>query len=222
MKTLVTVSATLLVLSCGRVDPAKNNILGSVMSFEPAPIGSEDARIIRKICESLKTKESNLSASSSTIFTFGIQDKSCTGSLSAESSVAVTVDTVGAPKFKRVDNGGSFIFPDVETTDSGIMKDICANTANPVSPIKNSTGVALWFSSTDSQDPDCNSSAAQPCLVIKKGIPSGDKFEIIGQETLQFQTVSNLGNVGYFLFRKSITNTSCINNDYTEIRATLK
>ncbi len=222
MKKILLLTTFVLASSCGKIDTTKNSILGSVVAFQPEALTTEDARLLRKICSSLETKETNLGASSSTVYTFAVQDKSCSSDLSGETNVAVNVDY---PKFKRVDTGGNFIFPDIEATDSGIMKTICDETDNPISPVKNASGVAIWFSTIDISASDCNSSNGQPCIIIKKGIPSGpsgNKFEIVSQEWMQFQTIINQGNVGFWIFRKAITNTSCTNTDYTEVRATLK
>lgn len=224
MKALLLPLTILLITSCGRVDSPSSGNVGGIMEMTAKSLSADEVSKLQSICTSLAAKVSSINVSPNNTYRFSVASKSCENDdFGSDSLVEVVVESTGSVyKFKRSDNNGSFVFSDVETANSGVMGEICAKIASPVSPFVNEADVAIKFDLSNT--PGCPGGQGQ-CISIQKGIKtgnSGSNYEIVTSETMKFNTDSTRPRNGFYSYRSQQSNTSCGANSYSEVRVSLK
>src|SRR5690606_19802040 len=115
-----------------------------------------------------------LSSFENSLHQFTISQKDCSGQVIGSGLVNTVILKEGSQYvFKRQDNGLSFIFPNVETADSGIMSVICQKIGSGLTqPYKLSESSAVWFETVD--DENCNSDGKKICVLLETAIKDTD------------------------------------------------
>jgi hypothetical protein len=225
MKKIFPLFLILAISSCGKIDNPKSSSLEEVRSFSVQSLTGNDLTTLQTICTALTSKYNFLNVTNNKTYSFGTSSKSCEDA-NVSATTLVQADIQGL-LFKRLDTGANFIFPDVETNVSGVMKTVCANTTNPSSPLAQADGSAIWFTATSLSNSDCKPAANEVCLLIEKGVTSTSttapgSYEIVSKDWVKFQVDSRMSNYGFWTGRKLISSALCGTSKYSEAHADLK
>ncbi|HXH29591.1 MAG TPA: hypothetical protein VNJ01_02150 [Bacteriovoracaceae bacterium] len=189
-----------LLSSCGDVSESKpeGDGLSTVQRFEP--LVPDDVDRLQKICDALSFKSDRLGTLINMPFTFSYAQKGCDQQdAGATQEVNVTIQRPNSSYVFKQTDGELFPFPDVETHDNGVMKDICANLGSITNPLQTSPQTAMWFS-TYTSPRHCTSDANHLCILIQKGrLISGVEYLIHTNEWIKFNVAE--GRTGFFTER---------------------
>lgn len=223
MKNHLLLASILFLASCGQYKVTTNNKLGEVRVFKSEAVGVEVLQNVQTLCNALTEKASLLGVGVAQTFTFTVSQKSCEEtSMSDGKSVDVYTEISGSSyNFKRSDNSSLFIYPDIETHQSGITKELCSRLSSLSNPIKLSNGNAIWFEVSRNAMTDCAASSTDLCLMVETGLPKDGKYTVITRDVLKFQLDRNLPKFGFFSTRKSYSNAFCTGSNYSETSAVL-
>lgn len=212
-----------LIAACGKYKTSGSR-LGEIRSLTPAALSAGDLSSIRTICAALVSKAASIAQAPNLTYTFSYATKSCEEPrLSVNRLVPVTIENQNS-SYKFKDGSSYFVFPEVETNVSGIMKEVCsnANSATPTDSFTSSGGNATWVTTSAVSSSDCNPGNGQMCILIDTGIPSGSGYKIVSKDWMKFQVDPSLANYGFYVERKAESEALCGLNKYTINIATLR
>ncbi len=180
----------------------------AVMRYEPLSVPPEDLSRIKAICNALEVKEERLPSLISSNYVFTYVERSCEASeLSAPIELSVAINRPESNYIFRRSDGGPFAFPNVETTSSGVMSEICTNLNDLRSPMQTSSKGAIWFT-TFTSTRHCISDYDSMCIHIQKGEYINDlNYRIHTNEWIKFKIRDE--RVGFFTERKLISSADC-------------
>ncbi len=211
-----------LLVGCGKYKTTSSR-LGQIRSFAPQALSSDESARLSLICSSLDAKYASITASPSLTYTFSVASKSCEDAkLSVSRLAMVTIDNQSSSYVKFKEGSATFVFPDVETRNSGIMKEICANLSTGTDSFRSDAGNAVWYTSSGVSSSDCNPGNGEMCLLIDTGTPSGASFKVSNKDWVKFQVDSALPHYGFFVDRRVESDSVCGQNKYTVNVATLR
>ncbi|WP_408096793.1 hypothetical protein ACJVC5_17290 [Peredibacter sp. HCB2-198] len=211
--------ALFIVAGCNS-DTDKEIIGKEVRSFDPISVDDpQTLSRINAICSALLYKEGMLNILTSTEYTFAYSQKECGTSAGIPKNVRVAIqDTGSAYIFKSV-NGEAFGLSNVETANSGLMKEICQNRTALTNPMQSASG-AIWFSTTPA-NVDCENENDAFCIQVERGSPhDGNSYIVHTKEWMKVKLVGT--NRGFFTDRKVVSSANCNNGESIERRAILK
>jgi hypothetical protein len=187
-------------------------------------VGSSEHSKIKKICDALQTKSLTISALVNTDYVFSNTTKQCSDtnfSPMADANVKI-VNQSGNLKFSEGNN--LFYFSDVETIDTGVLSLICQRLDNLASPIALDATNFLYFTASDSNSTDCqdDDGLTQRCLKIVRAVTVGgsNKHRFHTREWIKVRL--DQPRIGFFSYRKLISEAGCVEGQYFGRTATLK
>lgn len=223
MKTAL-ITLALLSVSCGKIETSGVSGLGGVRALAPQTISTSDNLIFDSICQALTTKSAKLQTTLPNALNFDVIEKDCNGSTVTFAAQQVRVEsTVNAGyQFRRQDTNGLFVFPSVETSDFGFMKEICAGASSL--PYGRGATEAVWVSTGGFSTADCPDAPNEQCLLVEYGTKQGttDAYLIHTVEHVRFNLLNTSGKYGYFTHRKSYATNNCDLGKNTESQASLR
>lgn len=214
---------TILSFSCGKIDMKTGGGVGQIRELQPLQISVGEQLTFDSICSGLTKKSQRFSSSLPSSLVFDVQEKDCDGKTVTFGSQQVRVSSgTNGYQFERQDSGGSFLFPNVETSDNGVMKEICGGVRSI--PLVDGIGDARWISTTGFSSSECPSVSGEQCVVVETGSKQGttNSYRIHTREVIRFNINANSGKYGYFTFRKKSADSNCDAGDSTESSATLR
>jgi hypothetical protein len=135
--------------------------------------------------------------------------------------VPATIQKVGANFFFKKADGMDFLFPNLETTNTGLFPDICSSLAGLSNPIIGQNEVT--FISTLGINPgDCAPAFGEVCVKLEKAFVQGSSAVVHTKEWIRVRTPSVQGLVGFFTFRKKVSKSFCPEGQTITSSATLK
>ncbi len=176
-----------------------------------------------KVCNALARKESILMTALNSIHTFSTSQSDCDGNSIGSGNVNVVLQSgLSGFVFKRQSDGLDFIFPNVETADSGVLADICADISDLSNPVKGETEVTYFTTSAISSS-DCAPSSGEICVKVEKAFFQGSTATIHTKEWLRVR-VSSPDNkyIGFVTERKKVTQSFCGRNEALKFQASLQ
>ena len=216
-----------LLSSCGKINLPKDSKLATLNSLTSMPmvVGSSEHSKIKEICDALQTKTLTISALVNTDYIFSNTTKQCSDtsfSTMADANVKM-VNQSGSLKFSEGNN--LFYFSDVETIDTGVLGFICQRLDNLASPIALDATNFLYFTASDFISTDCQNEPTQRCLKIERAVKvavskTEDKGRVHTREWIKVRL--NQPRIGFFSYRKLISEASCVDGQYFGRTATLK
>lgn len=213
--------ALLVVGACGKVDVTGMTQLGTAKPIKPDKLSTTEIARIQLICDALRAKDPALVNLVNLDYTFAGSTKGCTDSAFAQlpDTTVRLVDTGG---YKFLEGSTPYYFSDFETSSSGVLSQICNSLSLGVSPIVPNSSEFIFFSINDSSD--CMSGGLEQCIVIERGNRSSDSEAIIHtREWIKVKLQSNTtNNVGFWTYKKRVTQASCAEGSYIGRSATLK
>lgn len=219
MKKMIFLS--LLVLSaCGKVKLEDSNPQNDESGYFPLAVEGEELRKITLVCDSLKYKERRMSTGID--FTFGQSQKGCKqDKFPTLTDMAVTTMQPNGEYIFMPSNGiGSVLFPDVETSNKGVMAKVCDEIDRLMTPMQLSSDLVLNINTNDTKycnDDDGN----HVCINLDRGpFVSGTAYKILTREFIKFKISG--GNQGYFVERRSIADANCAPGEKLEKWAVMR
>jgi len=211
---------------CGNDNMKVNNLLGETRAFSPAVMNDAERTRLTTICQALTAKAQALTQTNSQNLSFSVSQRECSAGAGFLAGSVVTVPTTivsNPPEFKlrRADNGNPFVYADVETAESGIMRTVCSDLATATNPRRLDNGTSLWVTTSDISTTDCNPKGNEFCIQIETGTPNGENFDITTREWMKFQMDPALPRFGFFTERKTLTNALCGLNLSSQTQAIL-
>lgn len=212
-------SLLLILAACGGDHPPGNS-LGQLRSYDPIVMNDTEVQRLTSICTALSSKSNFLFASGSSSYNFAIQESKC-GVPVTNSPVTVPV-SLQPPSmvFQRTDvPAAPFVFPQVETTSTGVMSTICADLSRPTSP-RNIGGKPTWISTT--QTLDCVPGANEICLLMESGSGEAEnQVKITKQEWIKFNVTPGTPQTGFWTGRQLTTSEDCTSTQNSAVSARL-
>ena len=197
-------------VSCAQEQQKAIGTVNEVRNFEPITVSYEDSAKIQAICGALSSKAEVLDilVNNGTEYTFDYSQKGCDDKEPSEIKQVVATIQPSAENFIfKTKNGEAFGFSDVETSEKGIMAEICQNNGHLMNPIQTSRSGAIWFTSFPSAR-DCQSDAYTACMYIQRGtVIEGTQYQIHTNEWVKFKV--NGDKRGFFIERKMISSAGC-------------
>ncbi len=219
--------ATFLIASCGKITLPSDSKLATLNSLtsQAIVVGSTEHSKIKEICDALQTKSITISSLVNSDYVFSNTSKQCADtsfSPMADSSVKL-VNQAGSLKFSEGNN--LFYFSDVETIDTGVISLICHNLNNLSSPIALDATNLLYFTTQDIVSNDCINDPDQRCLKIERATKVSvsktlEKGRVHTREWIKVRL--NQPRIGFYSYRKLISEAGCLSGDYFGRTATLK
>lgn len=214
---------SLLTLACGKIESTGSAGVGGVRELQASAISTSDHLVFDSICQALTMKAQKLSAATPSALNFDVVEKDCDGNTVtfATHQVRVESTTSAGYQFRRQDTNGLFVFPSVETTDFGFMKEICAGASN--SPYQRGQE-AIWVSTGGFSNADCPGASNEQCLIVEHGSKQGtsNTYLIHTVEYVRFNLLRTSGKYGYFTHQKSLARNNCDEGKNTVSSATLR
>lgn len=219
----------LFLLSCGKSSTTGMRV-GEERAFSPLTVSASEKTRLTAICQALASKSQILDQSANTVYRFEVIRKDCKqSSFGALENVDVVIQKpVDRYVFKRKSDNFDFVFPDVETADSGVMGQLCSQLSTLTNPMKLTDGSAIWFSTQAASSGDCAPSGNESCVSLEKGSVIGDaeaaqpSYKIHTREWLKFQMQPTLARYGFYVQRKTISTAFCAINEELATQADLK
>lgn len=216
-----------LLSSCGKINLPKDSKLATLNSLTSMPmvVGSSEHSKIKEICDALQTKTLTISSLVNSDYVFSNTSKQCSDtdfSPMADANVKM-VNQSGSLKFSEGNN--LFYFSDVETIDTGVLGFICQRLDNLASPIALDATNFLYFTASDFISTDCQNEPTQRCLKIERAVKvavskTEDKGRVHTREWIKVRL--DQPRIGFFSYRKLISEASCVDGQYFGRTATLK
>lgn len=210
--------------SCGKISGIEGSgAVGTVRTLQVNTISGSDALVFDRICQALTRKGAKLESALPNSLSFSVVENDCNKNLVDSSTQAVRVEKAGTGEFqfRRQDTNALFVFPKVETSSFGFMKELCGG-ASQMPVVKNDS--AVWVSSSVSES-DCPSKSNEVCLSVEYGSKEPNTqngYRIHTRELVRFNVQLNAGNYGYFTYRRAYASNNCDLGKFTETQATLR
>ena len=216
-----------LISSCGKINLPEDSKLSTLNSLTSLPmlVGSSEHSKIKEICDALQIKSVTISSLVNSDYVFSNTTKQCTDtsfSPIADSNVKM-VNQSGSLKFSEGNN--LFYFSDVETIDTGVLGFICQRLDNLASPIVLDETNLLYFTASDFIGTDCQNEPNQRCLKIERALKvavskTENKGRVHTREWIKVRL--DQPRIGFFSYRKLISEAGCVEDKYFGRTATLK
>ncbi|HXH74234.1 MAG TPA: hypothetical protein VNJ08_04670 [Bacteriovoracaceae bacterium] len=226
MNKLILLTVLFMSFGCGNDHAKVTNLLGETRAFSPVVMSDAERTRLTTICNALTTKAQALAQVNTQNLSFSVSQRECSaaaGFLAGSVVIVPTTITANPPEFKlrRADNGNPFVYADLETSESGIMKTVCAELATATNPRRLDNGTSIWITTSDISTTDCNPKGNELCLQIETGTPNGTNFDITTREWMKFQLDASLPRYGFFTERRTLTNALCGLNLTSQTQAIL-
>lgn len=211
--------ALLIVAGCN--SETKNAVVGKeYRSLDPVSVDDPmTLSRINAICGALLYKESMLNILTSSEYTFAYSQKECSKSAGIPKNVRVAIQDTGSGYIFKSLTSDAFGFSNVETANSGLMKEICQNRTALTNPMQTASG-AIWFSTTP-PNADCESENDAYCIQVERGSHhDGNSYMIHTKEWMKVKIIGT--NRGFFTDRKVVSTANCGDGQSMERRAILK
>ena len=192
---------------------------GTERTFSPQTVeqGSLLKSQMKNLCDALEEKELSLrdyEAERARLNTTYVETD-CDGKSSAKTNHDVMVVRDGGT-FVFQNEGRNFPLPEVETTDSGVMKEICNNLQTLQNPMLAGAGAssAIEFEIKNGIA-DCPNNSQNTCLLVMKGRISemGGSYVVSESTLISFETVRG-GRIGFFTYKNVLSYGTCSGNKY--------
>lgn len=225
MKAIMLLSV-LLNAACGKVNLPVDTQLSTMNSITPQlmSVGSSEHSKIKEICDAVATKTLTINSLVNTDYIFGGATKQCgdTSFTNIPDSTVRLVNQSGG--FKFAEGSNLFFFSDVETSDQGVLSTICANLNNLVSPIALSSTNLLYFTAVNLNSSDCLTTPTERCIKIERATKVNTETGFQGKVHTRewIRTRLDQPRVGFYNYRKVISEAGCIEGQYFGRTATLK
>ena len=216
-----------LLSSCGKINLPKDSKLATLNSLTSMPmvVGSSEHSKIKEICDALQVKSVTINSLINSDYVFSNTSKQCSDtsfSPMADANVKM-VNQSGSLKFSEGNN--LFYFSDVETIDTGVLGLICQKLDNLASPIALDATNLLYFTASDFLSNDCQNEPTQRCLKIERALKvavskTEDKGRVHTREWIKVRL--DQPRIGFFSYRKLISEAGCVDGQYFGRTATLK
>lgn len=208
--------------SCGKTLPgsaAQQRLFPRSLTVEA--VQGSTLTAVQTVCQALQQKEGVLSQTIGTSLTFETTQTDCSGNVISNGDVTVSIQgSSGQYTFRKAD-GGDYVFPNVETTQSGIFAEICSNLFNLQSPLITSNGLnseATYVSLSSS----CPSSVGEICLEVVKANVQNTTVIPHTSDIIRIRTHSSAGKIGFFTYRNRVTRSFCGQNEAMTFTALMK
>lgn len=208
----IVLSLLVVLLGCSAQAPttADGANPGDDRSTNPVVVGNDTLGSLMKVCSALSEKMNVLDdyVVQRELLPVTYQESDCAGKLSAGVQSDVRVIKSGAEyAFQNEDN--NFHFPEVETLNSGAMKEIC--TAINIGPLKNpiitSSRTAVAVSVVESEV--CRNDSHHACVQVLRGPVSSDglTYTVSDSTILKFRVVGD--HRGFFVYKNVKSFSTC-------------
>ncbi len=200
-------------LACGKYDSnVKSNSIGESRSSNALTVTSSDRNNLSTVCSALATKAQTLGSATNYSFLFATKQSDCDGKTVIDADITVKLQTGGNGfVFKNTHDGMDYIFPEVETSTTGLLSSVCGNLSSFNNPIIDIPGQsALWVTTSGIPSKDCVPAGGEVCVQVEKGILTGDQdYTIHTKEWMRVRVISSQEKYGFFSHRKKVTNAIC-------------
>jgi hypothetical protein len=220
----VVVLSLLGVLSCGRTSApssGSDGVIGQVRTLAVAPAAPADATAVSEICQALLQKEAMVSTLLNTTHRYVALQTNCDGTTQSLEEVSVTIQQDGGDVVFRRASNLAFLFPQLETTRSGVLAGVCATATNLVNPIVTDSE-ALFFTTSGIRAADCLPGAGERCILLERALIQGTTATVHTREWLRIVTNANQGRLGFYNLRRRVSRSFCPLNQSILQSATLK
>ena len=200
---------------------------GDEENFNPITVEpTNEMRLkVREICSALEEKENVLDdyITHRVDFPVSYQESDCDGNMSTTKNVEVHV-VASARNYKFATDTGTFGLPEVETLDSGIMKEICTAVNLPILsvPVQTANRTAIDFRIIRDVN-ICPNDSQHACILVKKGPLSidGTKYRVSMISMVSFETVRG-DRPGFYVYKNEKSFGSCGSKKYRTKIATFR
>ena len=210
--------------SCGDYKAGEyvDTSVGEVKAItSPTLISGVEKDNITSVCNSLSQKELALETAVNTNHLFSTTQADCAGKSVSSDNVSVTIQKLGTNfVFKKAD-GLDFLFPNLETTTSGLFSEICSNLGGLTNPVIGPNEVT-FISSLGINPGDCSPAYGEICIKLEKAYVQGSSAVVHTKEWIRVRTPSVQGFVGFFTYRKKVSKSFCPEGRTITSSATLK
>lgn len=213
----------LMIASCGKIDMGSTGALGTVRQLQTNNITTGEAVVFDQVCQALTKKGDKLSATLPNSLNFDVVEKNCDGGNVFFGTQQVRVENTGSGfQFRRSDNNTLFVFPEVETSSSGFMKEICGGASSL--PVSRGSEV-IWVSQAGFSNVDCPNAPSERCLMVEYGlkVDSGENlYRVHRRDFVRVNLTTSSGKYGYVTYRKSTAENNCDQGKSTVTTAELR
>jgi len=221
---IIVISMLAILSSCGDYKTGQfvDSTVGEVKSIS-APIiisGVEKDNLV-SVCNSLSQKELVLESAVNTRHIFSANQTDCQGKSVSSGDVPVTIQKSGSSYVFKKGDGLDFLFPNVETTSSGLFSEICSNLDGLSNPIIGQNEV-IFISSLGINPGDCAQAYGEICIKLEKAYVQGATAVVHTKEWIRLRTPSVQGFVGFFTMRKKVSKSFCPEGQTITSSASLK
>jgi len=215
----------LIISSCGKLELPADSQLNSLNSVEIIKLGSDENLKIKEVCDAVQAKSLTLSSLVNTDYVFSGTVKNCGDSSFTnlpDSTVKLVNQTAG---FKFNEGANLFYFSEVETSEVGVLSLICDTLADLKSPIVLDDTNYLYFTATDFSSSDCLNQPDERCVKIERAIKTVTdekvtKGRVHTREWIKIRLEQP--RIGFFTYRKLISEAGCLEGENFGRTATLK
>ncbi len=209
---LVMLALLFTVISCTQQPPASENggNPGDERSTNPITIGTEETGLISMVCSSLNEKMYVLDdyVVHRELLRVIYQESDCGGKLPGAIRDDVRIIKNGS-EYAFQNDSINFRMTEVETLNSGSMKEVCAalNIGSLKNPVITASHTAVEVTAADTEI--CRSDSQHVCVQIRRGPVSEDGLSYKVSETtqLKFRTVGD--HRGFYVFKNQKNFSTC-------------
>ena len=193
----------MLVASCGRIDVTG---VGGSRVGEAVTSSSKltplDRTNLSLVCNAFRSRGVAVGSN----LAFKVLETDCTGNTISNNDVLTVVAQSGSVySLKRKTDGMDFIFPNLESFDSGLLADFCQNSSfdNPDLVGNEVTQITTIGISGD----DCQNQAEEICVQVSRASLQNGSYLVHTKEFMRVKVseFQRPGYVGYFTSRKRVT-----------------
>lgn len=225
MKKLYLSMAAILLSSCGNYEMTGNRIerVGEILPLTSRELTTTDRNNLSVICNAFRQKEAILPSTMNTLHTFSINQTDCEGNLITNEKTQVTIQSgLLGYFFKRVSDGQDFIFPQIETTQSGVLKEACDSLNTLSNPLMRENNVT-YLTTTGILTSDCSPAYGEVCVKLDQAFVQGEQALVHTKEWLRVRVSSPDGKyIGFVTQRKKVTRSYCGRNEALTFGAKLE
>lgn len=216
---------TFLIVSCGKYESeVSRNLIGETRSATALTVSSSDRNNLASICGALVQKSTILpSIVGTTNFLFTTIQSDCEGETVVNADINVVVQNSGGGLvFKKSIDGLDYIFPEIETQNSGLLAGVCSDLSTFSNPRLEGSS-ATWITTSGISSNDCTPLNGEICVMVEKGNLNNDQtYTVHTKEWMRVRVSSTEGKLGFFTERKRLTQSICGINKSQISRAILK
>jgi hypothetical protein len=213
----------LLLTSCGQTQIGiGSSFVGELRSVGPSTLlSTEDRARLGSICNAFAQKELILESIVGTTHPHTISQKDCSGNTVYSGDVNAVLQKNGTSYLFRRSDGADFIFPEIDTRNTGAFNQICSQLNTITNPIINGSE-ALYVTTIGISPENCSAVSGEICVQFVRGNLEGSQVRILTKEWARFRVNSTNGRIGFFTQRTKISRSYCGQNEAIELKASLK